>query len=83
MPLVGVGSAAYVIGNGDRLVAVKGAALAVGGAVKIGEFGYGAAGVWGEAMIVFCIKHLITPLSHKRLIGLCIVREYRLFGLCD
>ena len=40
MTLVGVGCAVYVVGDGDRLVAVKGAALAVGGAVKIGEFGY-------------------------------------------
>ena len=40
MSLVGAGSAVYVVGDGDRLVAVKGAALAIGGAVKIGEFGY-------------------------------------------
>ena len=46
MPLVGAGSAFYVVGDGDRLVAVKGAALAVGGAVEIGKFGYGTAGVW-------------------------------------
>ena len=39
MPLVGAGSAVYVVGDGDRLVTVKGTALAIGGAVKIGEFG--------------------------------------------
>ena len=46
MPLVGVGSGVYVVGDGDGLVAVKGAALAVSGAVKIGKFGNRAAGVW-------------------------------------
>ena len=46
MPLVGVGSAVYVVGDGDGLVAVKGAALAVSGAVKVGKFGNRAAGVW-------------------------------------
>ena len=46
MTLVGVGGAVYFVGYGDKLAAVKGAALAVGGAVKIGEFGYCAAGVW-------------------------------------
>ena len=40
MPLVGAGSAVYAVGDGNNLGAVKGAALAVGGAVKIGEFGY-------------------------------------------
>lgn len=83
MPIVGVGSAAYVVGDGDRLVAVKGAALAVGGAGKIGEFGNSAAGVWRKVVVIFCVKHLITPLLHRRLIGLYIFREYRLFGLCD
>ena len=42
MPLVGAGSAVYVVGDGDRLVAVKGTALAVGGTIKIGEFRYSA-----------------------------------------
>ena len=46
MSLVGAGSVVYVVGDGDRLVAVKGAALAVGGAVKTVKFGDGAAGIW-------------------------------------
>ena len=46
MTLVGVGCAAYIIGDGDRLVAVKGAALAIGGTVKAVEFGDCAAGIW-------------------------------------
>ena len=46
MAIVGVGSAVYAVGYGDRLDAVKGTTLAVGGAGKIGEFGYGAAGIW-------------------------------------
>ena len=46
MPLVGVGCAVYGVVYGDGLIAIKGAALAVGGAVKIGEFGNSAAGVW-------------------------------------
>ena len=46
MPLVGVGCAVYGVVDGDRLIAVKGAALALGGAVKIDEFGYGASGIW-------------------------------------
>ena len=46
MTIVGVGGAAYIIGDGDRLVAVKGAALAIGGAGKVGEFGNSSAGVW-------------------------------------
>ena len=81
MPLVGV-FAVYGVGDGYSLVAVKGAALAVGGAGKVGEFGNGATGVWGKVVVIFSVKHLITPLLHKHLIGLCIFRGYRLFGLC-
>ena len=46
MTRVGVGDAVYGVSNGNNVVAVKGAALAVSGAVKIGEFGNGATGVW-------------------------------------
>ena len=81
MTLVGVGRADYGVVDGDRLIAVKGAALALGGAVKIDEFGYGASGIWCKVVVIFCVKHLITPLLHKRLMGLCIFRGYRLFGL--
>ena len=35
MTLVGVGCAVYGVVDGDRLIAVKGAALAVGGASKV------------------------------------------------
>ena len=65
MPLVGAGYAVYCVVDGDRLIAVKGAALAFGGAVKIDEFCYGAAGVWSKVVIVFCGKHGVTSLSDK------------------
>ena len=45
MTIVGVGSAVYFVGDSNNLGAVKGAMLAVGGASKIGEFGYGSAGI--------------------------------------
>ena len=64
-PLVDVGSAVYVVGDGDRLVAIKGTMLAVGGAGKIGEFGNGAAGISRQVVIVFCGKHGVTSLSDK------------------
>ena len=65
MPLVGVGSAVYIIGNGDRLVAVKGAALAVGWAHKIVDFGDCAAGIWRKVVVIFFGKHGVTSLSDK------------------
>ena len=65
MPLVGVGSAAYFVGDGYKLVAVKGAALAVGGAGKIGEFGNSAAGISRQIVVIFCSKHGVTSLSDK------------------
>ena len=46
MTLVGVGCAVYGVVYGDRLIAIKGAALAVSGAVKIGKFGNRAPGIW-------------------------------------
>ena len=46
MTLVGVGCAVYGVVYGDGLIAIKGAALAVGGAVEIGKFCYCAAGIW-------------------------------------
>ena len=39
MSLVGVGCAAYGVVYDDGLIAIKGTTLAVGGAVKSGEFG--------------------------------------------
>ena len=46
MPLVGAGSAVYGVVYGDGLIAIKGTALAFGGAVEIYKFCYCAAGVW-------------------------------------
>ena len=65
MTLVGAGCAVYGVVDGDRLIAVKGAALAVGGAVKSGEFGNGAAGISRQIVVIFCSKHGVTSLSDK------------------
>ena len=46
MTLVGERGVFVAVCDVNNLVAVKGASLAVSGAVKPGEFSYGAAGVW-------------------------------------
>ena len=46
MALVSVGSPVYIVGDGYKLVAVKGAALAISGTVKAVEFGNGTARIW-------------------------------------
>ena len=65
MPLVGVGCAGYGVVDGDCLIAIKGAALAIIGASKVVEFGNSVSGVWGKVVIVFCGKHGVTSLSDK------------------
>ena len=46
MPLINARTAAYSIVYENRLIAIKGAALAASGAIKALKFGNGAAGVW-------------------------------------
>jgi hypothetical protein len=43
MALVGMKNPIYIVGDGDRVIAVKGAALAVGWTIKVKEFGEGTA----------------------------------------
>lgn len=65
MALMVESSARYAIGDGDRLVTVKWAMFAIGGAIKVGELGNGAAGIWGQVVIVFRGEHGLTSLSNE------------------
>ena len=65
MPLVRKRGVFVAVCHVNNLVAVKGAALAVGGAVEIDKFCYCAAGVWGKVVVIFCSKHGVTSLSNE------------------
>lgn len=46
MAHVSVGSTVYIVGDGDRLAAIKGTVCAIGWAIEVVKFSNSTAGIW-------------------------------------